>query len=158
MTSSCCTRTSPCFAQRKELLRWHVGCEVDLIVCVSLPSGWLCCLRRHSFSRDGEYLATGDNDGQVKIWRISTGQCVRRFPKAHIQGITSITFSRDGTQIVTTSFDGTAKLHGLKSGKQLKVFSGHTSFVNCAVITADNGRILTGSSDGTARVRLSLCL
>ena len=65
-----------------------------------------------AFSRDAELLATGSRDGMIKVWRVTTGQCVKKLPKAHPQGITSVTFSRDGSQVLTTSFDGTARIHG----------------------------------------------
>jgi len=105
-----------------------------------------------SFSRDSEYLATGSRDGQVKVWKISTGICLRKFPKAHTQGITAVSFSRDGTQILTASFDNTTRLHGLKSGKTLKEFRGHTSYVNTAIYTRDNSKVITASSDGSVIV------
>jgi len=103
------------------------------------------------FSKDGEYLATGSQGGQIKVWKLSSGVCLRKFNQAHTQGITSIQFTKDGLQLLTTSFDGTARIHGLKSGKTLKEFRGHTSYVNGAIFTADNNNIITISSDGTAK-------
>lgn len=114
-----------------------------------------------SFTRDSEYLATGSKDGNVKIWKISNGSCVRKISKAHSQGITSVTFSKDGSQVLTTSFDGNARIHGLKSGKTLKDFRGHSSFVNCACFNKDSSLVFTGSSDGSIRVwdvRTTECL
>lgn len=101
-----------------------------------------------AFSKDSELLATGGQDGQMKVWRITTGQCVRRFEKAHAEGIAFITWSKDAAMILTASFDHTARGHGLKSGKTLKEYRGHTSFVNTAVYSRDMSKVITASSDG----------
>jgi WD40 repeat-containing protein SMU1 len=58
-----------------------------------------------AFSGDGEMLATGSEDGKVKVWKISSGLCLRRFENAHSCSIHSIFFSRDSTQLLTASFD-----------------------------------------------------
>ncbi|KAJ0092590.1 hypothetical protein Patl1_26091 [Pistacia atlantica] len=104
------------------------------------------------FSRDSEMLASGSQDGKIKVWRIRTGQCLRRLERAHSQGVTSLSFSRDGSQLLSTSFDSTARIHGLKSGKLLKEFRGHTSYVNDAIFTSDGARVITASSDCTVKV------
>lgn len=69
-----------------------------------------------------------------------------------IKGVTSVAFSRDGQQILSGSFDSTIKVHGLKSGKQLKEFRGHVSFVNEAIFSADGHQVISASSDGTVKV------
>ncbi|KAG5189648.1 WD40-repeat-containing domain protein [Tribonema minus] len=104
------------------------------------------------FSRDGEHLATGSADGKLKIWKVSTGQCLRRFESAHGKGITCAAFSHDGSQVLTTSFDQTVRIHGLKSGRTLKEFRGHGAFVNAACFTADGARIVSGAADGEVKV------
>lgn len=62
-----------------------------------------------SFSPDSETLASGGQDGKIKIWKVRTGQCVKRIAPAHAQGVTSLFFTPDGTQILSTSFDGLIK-------------------------------------------------
>ena len=44
------------------------------------------------------------------------------------------------------------RIHGLKSGKTLKEFSGHSSFVNCAIFLPDSHNMLSASSDGSVKV------
>mmetsp|Transcript_22819 Transcript_22819/g.38076 ORF Transcript_22819/g.38076 Transcript_22819/m.38076 type:complete len:526 (-) Transcript_22819:1273-2850(-) len=117
--------------------------------CIHMDHSVLCCV----FSKDGEQLATGSAGGQIQVWKVTTGAGLRSFPQAHPQGITSVNFYRDGTQILSTSFDQTARIHGLKSGRALKEFRGHTSFVNCAQYTKDSSNtVITGSADGTVKL------
>ena len=94
----------------------------------------------------------GSQDGKIKVWRLRSGQCLRRFDRAHSQGVTSVALSRDGTQVLSGSFDGTVRVHGLKSGKLLKEFRGHTSYVNDAIFSAEGGQVVSASSDATVRV------
>jgi len=105
-----------------------------------------------AFSKDSEFLASGSQDGQVKIWKVADGSCIKNFEKAHEDGVCWVNWSRDGSQLLTGSFDMTARIHGLKSGKTLKLFRGHSSFVNSAVYTPDGARIVTASADGRIKI------
>ncbi|KAL1242384.1 hypothetical protein TSPI_00539 [Trichinella spiralis] len=104
-----------------------------------------------NFSKDSELLATGSKTGKIKVWKVSLGQCIRRLEKAHQEGVTSVQFSRDSSQVLSSSYDYTIKIHGIRSGKLLKEFRGHTSFVNCAIFSFDAHHIISCSSDGSIK-------
>ncbi len=103
-------------------------------------------------SDDGAVLATGCKDGGIKVWDLAAGTCLRRFPGAHVGGVSSLSFTRDGTQLLSAGSDSVARIHGLRSGKTIKEFRGHASFVHAAAFAVDGGQVVTGSADGTARV------
>lgn len=56
--------------------------------------------------------------------------------------------------MLSGSYDQTIKIHGLKSGRALKEFRGHSSFVNSVMFAEDGSRVLSGSSDGTVKVSI----
>ena len=106
-------------------------------------------------SNDGMLLATGDSKGDVKLWNIETGSCLRSISAHPGQAISDLCFSPDGSQILTASQDGTCREFSLRSSRMLKEFRGHNSYVNSCLydLLGDEGslRVITSSADGTAR-------
>ena len=76
-------------------------------------------------------------------------QCLKSFEAAHSDGVTSLSFSEERNKILSSSFDGTVRIHGIKSGKMLKEFRGHESFVHAARFSKDGDSVLTASVDCT---------
>ena len=63
-----------------------------------------------AISGDSQLLASASKDGKVKVWRLATGECVRRFAKSHGDGgAASLAFSRDGMQLLSGGFDGVVR-------------------------------------------------
>jgi WD40 repeat-containing protein SMU1 len=106
------------------------------------------------FSPDSDMLVSGCQDGKIKVWRVDSGKCLRKYDRAHGDaGVTSVQFSTCGGKIVSASFDGTVKIHGLKSGKTLVELRGHGTFVNCAsYFGVGDKQVVSGSSDGFVKI------
>ena len=51
-------------------------------------------------------------------------------------------------KVLSSSFDGTVRVHGIKSGRALKEFRGHTSYVNGAIFSADGSQVWGGRGLG----------
>jgi WD40 repeat protein len=66
-------------------------------------------------------LALGDNEGNIQIRDIDTGQSVRGI-KAHEDRVYSIAFSQDGFYLASSGRDCDIKLWDLESGKLLHYF------------------------------------
>ncbi len=65
--------------------------------------------------------------------------------------ILAVKFSPDSKYILTGSGDATARLWDLE-GNLIKVFIGHSGFINSVAFSPDGKSILTGSSDRSARL------
>lgn len=108
-------------------------------------------------SRDAQALASGDDHGVIKVWKIASGTCARKFPKCPA-GITALDWGPDEALFAGCG-DGSLRLFGFKSGTLLQQFRGHTAYVTSLV--ADRDTLASASGDGTVRVwdaRSAQCL
>ena len=62
-------------------------------------------------------------------------------------------FSPDGTQIVSV-FRNTMILSDVASGKEIRIFSGHTGEVTAVVFSPDGTHIISGSGNGDGTIRV----
>ncbi|KAG1731856.1 WD40-repeat-containing domain protein [Suillus paluster] len=66
-------------------------------------------------SRDGQMIASGDDDGMLIAWHRETGESLTQAIKAHSNIIWALDFSPDGTVLATGSDDETTKLWSTKT-------------------------------------------
>ena len=62
-----------------------------------------------SFSPDSSQIAPGSFDKTVKLWHVTTGECLQTL-EGHSNAVRSVTFSPDGTKVASGSHDKTVKL------------------------------------------------
>ena len=105
-----------------------------------------------NFSRDSKMLCSADASGNIKIWKVLNGKCLREFTGAHSKGITCISFNKDNSLVISGSFDSNIRVFGLKSGKQINELSGHNSFINDLCIVNEGDKLISASADSYIKV------
>ncbi|CCD71885.1 Periodic tryptophan protein 2 homolog [Caenorhabditis elegans] len=65
------------------------------------------------YSPDGSLMATGAEDGKVKIWNSRSSFCTVTFDE-HTSGVTAVKWTQSGRAILSASLDGTVRAHDLK--------------------------------------------
>src|SRR5579862_6021617 len=72
-----------------------------------------------AWSRDGKFIATGDESARVFVWSLASGQRVAQF-RVHTKGIENLSFNQDGSMLVSTGQDDVLKIYDLKTRTVLK--------------------------------------
>lgn len=129
-------------------IRTDLTYQQDTTTFMVMPGAVICVEFQ---GNETDVFACGTSEGDLGVWRVSTGRVIKRILKAHGAGITSLQWSDDAQTLLTTSYDCTARLFGVKSGRVLKEFRGHQSHVNKAAFTPNN-TVTTISSDGSVKI------
>ncbi|XP_073079551.1 WD repeat and SOCS box-containing protein 2 isoform X4 [Manis javanica] len=93
-------------------------------------------------------LATGLNDGQIKIWEVQTGLLLLTL-SGHQDVVRDLSFTPSGSLIlVSASRDKTLRIWDLKKhGKQIQVLSGHLQWVYCCSISPDCSMLCSAAGE-----------
>ncbi|KAF6278705.1 WD repeat and SOCS box containing 2 [Rhinolophus ferrumequinum] len=93
-------------------------------------------------------LATGLNDGQIKIWEVQTGLLLLNL-SGHQDVVRDLSFTPSGSLIlVSASRDKTLRIWDLnKHGKQIQVLSGHLQWVYCCSISPDCSMLCSAAGE-----------
>jgi WD40 repeat protein/serine/threonine protein kinase len=95
-------------------------------------------------SPDGERIASGSQDGIIKIWDAKTGQELRRIP-AHKNHVRSIAFSPDGLSLASGSWDETVKIWDAQTGQARRTLKGHHVKVWSVAFSPDGKLLASGA-------------
>ena len=102
-----------------------------------------------AFKPNSNILASGSEDGTVRLWDVHTGDLKKRFI-GHTDRITSIAFNPDGSTLASASADGTIRLWDITTEQYKTIFTENR--VDTVVLFSPDGRTL--ASSGRERVRL----
>jgi WD40 repeat protein/3',5'-cyclic AMP phosphodiesterase CpdA len=97
------------------------------------------------WSPDSELLATGHDNGMIRLWEASSGKGLGQF-NGHKNAILSVAFSPDGCWLVSSGGDRTVRLWEVASGKELERLSEREDIVMGIAFSSD-GRWVAGASD-----------
>ncbi len=101
------------------------------------------------FSSDGNYIATGSEDGTIILWTLE-GQ-KKQILHGHSEIILSVRFSPDNKKIISCGRDNSAIIWDTE-GNILHRLKGHENWVNSAEFSQDGTKIITTSDDYNAMV------
>jgi WD40 repeat protein len=108
------------------------------------------------FSPDGALLATGGGEptrsGEIKLWNVADGAFVREIPNVHSDAVLALEFSPDGKYLASSSADRFARVVDLASGKVVKAFEGHTSYVQAVGWKASGRMLVSAGADNVIKV------
>jgi WD40 repeat protein len=109
--------------------------------------------RMVAFSPDGRHLASGDLDGEVKIWDARTGDQRHTF-RAHDGAIMALAFSPDGKCLATGTRYGqdSVKVWDVSTGRLLHTLAGHANGIEGLAFSPDGERLGSAGVDRTVRL------
>jgi periodic tryptophan protein 2 len=128
----------------QQLLVWEWQSETYILKQRGHAYGMRCM----AYSPDSVCIATGGEDGKLKLWSTSTGFCYVTFPEStHTAAITGVSFA-NASVVVSASLDGTVKAHDLHRYRTFKTLTSPAplQFLSLAVDTAGE-LVVAGSSD-----------
>ncbi|KAF4686135.1 Dip2/Utp12 protein [Perkinsus olseni] len=105
-----------------------------------------------AFSDDGQLLASGSADKNIKLWHPKFGNCLHSL-RAHESSVTSITWL-PGTHYLASvgKVDGMLKLWDCDRSEEIASLPGHNGDVWSVACDADGALLATGGADRSIRL------
>ena len=102
-----------------------------------------------SFSPDGTTLASGSDDGTVKLWDVATHENIATLQEFG-KSVESVSFSPDGTTLASGS-DAGVKLWDVATHENINTLW-HTGWVHSVSYSPDGTTLASASTDGTVKL------
>jgi len=121
---------------------------------IAMLRGHDAVMRAVAATAAGDLIATGDDDGVIRLWRHAGDGGVREASRiaGHAAPIWAAAFSPDGRLLLTAAGDGTARLWNTADGTTAGALDRHPAAVYGAAFAADGGALATAAADGSVRI------
>jgi WD40 repeat protein len=129
-----------------DLSLWDAG-SGRRVATLQQPS-WVTVV---AFSPSGQLIATGHDDGQVRLWDTASRRLLRELP-GHTHPVSALAFRSDGKALATAGEDRIIHLWEIDNGKLLGTLRGHTDRIPALAWSPSGDRLVSAGWDTTARV------
>jgi WD40 repeat protein len=111
-------------------------------------------VRALSFSGDGRLLASGGQDGTVRIWAANPAGYWEQLAvlQEHEGIVYGVDISADGTLLASGGDDGMVRLWDVPSRQPRATLHGHSALVRNVALSSEGTVVASASRDGTVRL------
>ena len=129
---------------------WDVS-DRDNLRHVRTLRGHTAWVRSVAWSPDGRTLASGSNDGTVRLWNPNNGINVAVL-RGHAERVGCVAWSPDGRILASGSYDDTVRLWDPDTHTTRRVLRGHTRPIEALAFHPNGQTLASGSEDSTIRL------
>ncbi|XP_017305246.1 periodic tryptophan protein 2 homolog [Diaphorina citri] len=130
-------------SERGQLLVWEWQSETYVLK----QQGHSNAVSSVCYSHDGQFIASGGEDGKVKLWNVHTGFCFVTFSE-HTSPVSAVQFSNTRKFVLSASVDGTVRAFDLTRYRNFRTFTTPRPVqLNCLTLDSTSEFVAAGGQD-----------